>query len=153
MTTIPVAREQGYYATARLDLMGEIKEKVGGRPAFQRGVTAYPAIGDPAALITHGELRHVYDVSGADTIEFVDGPAASAANFGSVSIGTTDFGSIKAAAQSIIDGGKSYAFVANGVDGYLFATESQTGATIADVVKVLGASAASSLQRTDIVAG
>jgi DNA helicase HerA-like ATPase len=68
LTTIQIAREQGYYATAELDLMGEIKEKTAGSTYFQRGVTAYPAIGDAASLITNGELRLVYDISGSDTI-------------------------------------------------------------------------------------
>ena len=64
-----IAREHGYHSTADLDLMGEIKEDAGGTPRFQRGVTSYPAIGDPAALITNRELRLVYDISGADTID------------------------------------------------------------------------------------
>jgi len=68
LTTIQIAREQGYYATAELDLMGEIKKKTAGSTYFQRGVTAYPAIGDAASLITNGELRLVYDISGSDTI-------------------------------------------------------------------------------------
>jgi DNA helicase HerA-like ATPase len=32
-------------------------------------VTDYPAIGDPAALITRDELRLIYDISGSDTID------------------------------------------------------------------------------------
>jgi len=69
LTTIAVARDQGYYATAELDLMGEIREDSARSPYFQRGVTGYPAIGDPAALITSGELRLVYDISGPGTID------------------------------------------------------------------------------------
>ena len=57
LTTIAVAREQGYYATAELDLMGEIRRRADGSSYFQRGVTAYPAIGDPAKLISNSELR------------------------------------------------------------------------------------------------
>jgi len=57
------AREQGYRAAARLDMMGEIKQREDGSNFFQRGVTDYPAIGDPAALITREELRLIYDVS------------------------------------------------------------------------------------------
>jgi DNA helicase HerA-like ATPase len=56
-------REQGFRAAARLDMMGEIKQRDDGSHFFQRGVTDYPAIGDPAALITHDELRLIYDVS------------------------------------------------------------------------------------------
>ena len=63
------AREQGFRATARLDMMGEIKQRDDGTHYFQRGVTDYPAIGDPAALITRDELRLIYDISGSDTID------------------------------------------------------------------------------------
>ncbi|MBV8837823.1 MAG: ATP-binding protein [Alphaproteobacteria bacterium] len=57
------AREQGFRAAARLDMMGEIRQREDGSHYFQRGVTDYPAIGDPAALITRDELRLIYDVS------------------------------------------------------------------------------------------
>ena len=63
------AREQGFRAAARLDMMGEIKQRDDGAHYFQRGVTDYPAIGDPAALITRDELRLIYDISGSDTID------------------------------------------------------------------------------------
>jgi DNA helicase HerA-like ATPase len=67
--TLDVAREQGYYATARLDLMGEIKDVEGGAAKFQRGVTDYPVIGDPAAIITSRELRLIYEIASKDTID------------------------------------------------------------------------------------
>src|SRR3954468_23814842 len=63
------AREHGFRAAARLDMMGEIKQRDDGKHYFQRGVTDYPAIGDPAALITRDELRLIYDISGSDTID------------------------------------------------------------------------------------
>jgi DNA helicase HerA-like ATPase len=63
------AREHGFRAAARLDMMGEIKHRDDGAHYFQRGVTDYPAIGDPAALITRDELRLIYDISGSDTID------------------------------------------------------------------------------------
>src|SRR5436305_12425676 len=63
------AREQGFRAAARLDMMGEIKQRDDEKHYFQRGVTDYPAIGDPAALITRDELRLIYDISGSDTID------------------------------------------------------------------------------------
>ncbi len=66
--TLGIAREQGYHTTARLDLMGEIKDADGGAAKFQRGVTDYPVIGDPAAMITNRELRLIYEVSSTDTI-------------------------------------------------------------------------------------
>jgi DNA helicase HerA-like ATPase len=69
LETSSAARDQGYCATARLDMMGEIKPRDTGARYFQRGVTDYPAIGDPAALITRDELRLIYDISGSDTID------------------------------------------------------------------------------------
>ena len=69
LETSSAARDQGYIATARLDMMGEIKQRDDGKHFFQRGVTDYPAIGDPAALITRDELRLIYDISGSDTID------------------------------------------------------------------------------------
>src|SRR3954470_22702715 len=68
-TVSPTAREQGFRAAARLDMMGEIKQRDDGKAYFQRGVTDYPAIGDPAALITRDELRLIYDISSGDTID------------------------------------------------------------------------------------
>jgi len=63
------ARDAGYDAIARVDLMGEIRQDVGGEPAFQRGVTDYPAIGDPAVLIGKQDLQRIYRRSGAETID------------------------------------------------------------------------------------
>jgi len=68
LTTIAIAREQGYYATAEIDLMGEVRTREDKSTYFQRGVTAYPAIGDAAMLITNRELRLIYDMAGSDTI-------------------------------------------------------------------------------------
>ena len=68
LETSPIAIEQGFIATAHLDMMGEIKDDENGKPFFQRGITSYPAIGDPAALITNRELRLVYDMSGSEAI-------------------------------------------------------------------------------------
>jgi DNA helicase HerA-like ATPase len=48
-------------SVARLDLVGEIKTKgAGGAAAFQRGITEYPIIGEPAMLMTDRELRVIY---------------------------------------------------------------------------------------------
>ena len=55
-----------YVATAGVDLLGEILP--GDRPKFQRGVTNYPTIGDPVALISAEELRTIYAPTGADQI-------------------------------------------------------------------------------------
>jgi DNA helicase HerA-like ATPase len=63
------AKEQGYHATALIDMMGEIRIRETARARFQRGVTDYPAIGDPAALLSRSELRAVFDLSDVATID------------------------------------------------------------------------------------
>ena len=56
-------RQPGAFAS--LDLLGEIvREDRANR--FQRGVTCYPAIGDPVDLLPPGDLRVVYQASGAN---------------------------------------------------------------------------------------
>ena len=50
--TPAIARERGYDATAKIDLMGEIKQDQDGATHFERGVANYPVIGDAAALLT-----------------------------------------------------------------------------------------------------
>ncbi len=67
--TLPIAREQGFTVTALLDLMGEIKHSPDGKPNFSRGVTIYPAIGDPAVGMSVDDLKIMYDITGSDTIE------------------------------------------------------------------------------------
>jgi uncharacterized protein len=52
--------EHGCQSTADLDLIGEIRHSAA--PArFQRGITSYPAIGDPVLAIGASELRLVYN--------------------------------------------------------------------------------------------
>src|SRR5262249_15533438 len=66
---IPVlAREFGYRASANVDLLGEIvgDDQPGGARVL-RGVTKYPAIGDPAFLIGRSELQKIYEVQ--DSVE------------------------------------------------------------------------------------
>src|ERR1700683_4498503 len=46
--TPAIARERGYNATAKIDLMGEIKQDQGGATHFERGGANYPVIGDAA---------------------------------------------------------------------------------------------------------
>jgi DNA helicase HerA-like ATPase len=53
---------------AQIDLFGEIKVMPDGGSRFQRGVTRYPIIGDPARLVANGELRLIYDVRGTGAI-------------------------------------------------------------------------------------
>ena len=67
--TVPIWGEQGYHATAHLDLLGEIQTDKDGSTQFQRGVTDYPAIGDPATLMSGPELQLVYSAAGATTID------------------------------------------------------------------------------------
>src|SRR5215216_4886923 len=54
---IPVlAREYGYRANARIDLMGQIiDENNPAKKRFQRGVKQYPGIGDPVFLLSRSE--------------------------------------------------------------------------------------------------
>ena len=89
-------------------------------------------------------------VSGTDKIDFTSGPAGTAANFGADQvISGSGFSAVQAAAQALINGGDTYAFVADGTDGYLFTTGG-TGTAITDAVKLAGAGAAGALQYTDI---
>ena len=59
--------------------------------------------------------------AGTGRIDFASGPAGTAQNFGATATTATDFASIEALAQQLISGsGDTYAFVADGVDGFLF---------------------------------
>ncbi len=49
-----------YGAVARVELMGEIVRDNQAQDSFSRGVSAYPAIGDPAGVVGRDELRLVY---------------------------------------------------------------------------------------------
>jgi DNA helicase HerA-like ATPase len=62
-------REQGYEASAHVDLMGEIACDEKGAEHFHRGVTDYPAIGDAATLMTGAELRLIYSAAGSAAID------------------------------------------------------------------------------------
>jgi DNA helicase HerA-like ATPase len=59
----------GYQAIACVDLLGEIEGLDSAAARFHRGVSTYPAIGDPAMLIGTRELRIIYDTSRANTID------------------------------------------------------------------------------------
>jgi DNA helicase HerA-like ATPase len=48
-------------STARIDLVGQIKAGTAGAPYFQRGITEYPMIDEPAMLMTDRELRLMYN--------------------------------------------------------------------------------------------
>jgi hypothetical protein len=47
-------------STAQIDIVGEIKASASGTAYFQRGITEYPTIGDPAVLMSDRELRLIY---------------------------------------------------------------------------------------------
>lgn len=59
-------RPQG--ATARLSLLGEITRDADGTEHFRRGVSDYPAIGDPASNASNEQLRLIYRPAGQRTI-------------------------------------------------------------------------------------
>ena len=112
---------------------------------FARGDTDFlsgRSTGDTVADFTTGTSR----------IDFASGPAGSASNFGAASTASTDFATIQAAAQALIDGGDTYAFVADGVDGFLFTTGG-TGTAITDAVKLAGAGSAGAVKFSDIAHG
>jgi DNA helicase HerA-like ATPase len=54
---------------ARADLLGEIRTHSDGAVVFQRGITRYPVIGDPAQLLSGDGLRRVFDTCGAAVIK------------------------------------------------------------------------------------
>ncbi len=56
-------------AVAQLDLIGEIRSADNGAAYFQRGVTAYPGIGDPVIFIGARELRLIFQKAGGRRIE------------------------------------------------------------------------------------
>jgi hypothetical protein len=64
MEVSPLVREVGYHAAANVDLMGEVKDA-----RFNRGVTEYPALGDPATLMSGDELRLVYELRASNSID------------------------------------------------------------------------------------
>jgi DNA helicase HerA-like ATPase len=54
-------QEPNCHSTARLDLVGEIKPNASGVAQFQRGITEYPLIGEPAILMGERELQLIYN--------------------------------------------------------------------------------------------
>jgi len=56
-------------AVAQLDLIGEIRSGDGGTAYFQRGVTSYPAMGDPVVFVGARELRLIFQNSSSRMIE------------------------------------------------------------------------------------
>jgi uncharacterized protein len=68
MSIEPAGVDTQAHASCQVDLLGEIKQDERGTAFFQRGVTSYPAVGDPVDLIAQDELRLVFDTSGPNTI-------------------------------------------------------------------------------------
>jgi DNA helicase HerA-like ATPase len=67
--TSALTNGRGGHSAADLDLVGEIKPSATGQAQFQRGVTEYPAIGDPVTAISARELRLVFNASSTSVIE------------------------------------------------------------------------------------
>jgi hypothetical protein len=64
-----VAEEQGHYATAHVDLVGEINDYGTPSAEFRRGVTEYPAIDDPVFEIEARELQLIFNVAGTSVLD------------------------------------------------------------------------------------
>lgn len=64
-----IASPQQYYATANIDLVGEIKHHGAPSAFFHRGVSEYPAIDDPASEIAAYELRLIFNVTGTSVLD------------------------------------------------------------------------------------
>jgi DNA helicase HerA-like ATPase len=48
-------------SVAKIDLVGEIRANAAGVPFFQRGISEYPMIGEPAMMMGDRELRLIYN--------------------------------------------------------------------------------------------
>jgi uncharacterized protein len=67
--TPTLASAQGCQSTAEIDLVGEIKQPAAATAQFQRGVSEYPAIGDPVLGVSAHELRLLFNVASSSVIE------------------------------------------------------------------------------------
>ncbi len=56
-------------AIGQLDLLGEIRSRPSGEIHFHRGVTDYPAIGDPARVLSSAELRAMFNPPNPNSID------------------------------------------------------------------------------------
>src|SRR5262245_22195050 len=56
-------------AVGQLDLLGEIRNSANGEIYFQRGVTDYPVIGDPARVLSSSELRAMFNPPNRNSID------------------------------------------------------------------------------------
>ena len=64
-----VSRDGGVIALAHVDMIGEIVNHDMPAARFLRGVSTYPAMGDPVTFVGSRELRLIFDVASAGTIE------------------------------------------------------------------------------------
>lgn len=64
-----IAQERGDFASAKLELVGEIRHTAAAGSLFQRGVTEYPAIGDPVTTIGAAELKLIFNSSHESVID------------------------------------------------------------------------------------
>lgn len=64
----PAAERSDVFAVAQLDLIGEIRTGATSLQ-FHRGVLDYPAIGDQVVPVGSGELRLIFNVSGATAVD------------------------------------------------------------------------------------
>lgn len=62
-----IVRPQGYAGSARLELMGEIRQEERGA-RFRRGITEYPLIGDKVVKIAADALQLIFNRPGAQNI-------------------------------------------------------------------------------------
>ena len=69
LRTEPLLRDREQVAVAQVDLIGEIRDNDSAAACFQRGVTSYPAIGDPVSVIGSRELRMIFQNPGSRMIE------------------------------------------------------------------------------------
>jgi len=69
LQTQTMAAEHGHAAIAHIDIVGEIHDHATPSARFQRGVTTYPAIADPAALVGSRDLGLLFNRSGPGVIE------------------------------------------------------------------------------------
>jgi uncharacterized protein len=67
--TRSAVEESGHYATARVDLVGEIYDHGSPSAEFRRGVTEYPAIDDPVFEIEARELQLIFNVAGTSVFD------------------------------------------------------------------------------------
>jgi uncharacterized protein len=64
-----ILRNHDQVAVAQVDLIGEIRDSDAASARFYRGVTSYPAIGDPVTLVGTRELRLIFQSTGSRMIE------------------------------------------------------------------------------------